>query len=171
VAGAELLVAEQIRDLGLGRHVRSVGHCDKRLDRLDPMSDRLDQRKEGQVEEQRLVFGVVGDVDDLIRVQARVERVKDRAGPGHRVVELHVAMAVPRQRRDTVAALDAETGERVGHPARACRQFAIGRAMDVALDPSRHDLLLAMVALGVDQQRRDQQRQLHHRTVHLVSSV
>ena len=117
------------------------------------MRERLDQRQEGQVEEERLVLGVVGDVDDLVGMQSRVERVQDRARSRHRVVELHVAMAVPGQRRDAVAALDAETGKGVRHPARARRQLAVGRAMDVALDPARHHLLLAVMALGVDQER------------------
>ena len=156
--------------LSAGMWARSV-IATKVLIVFDALRDRLDQRQEGQVEEQRLVFGVVGDVDDLVRVQARVERVQHRARARHRVVELHVAMAVPGQRRDAVAALDAEAGKGVRHPARARRQLAVGRAVDVALDPARHHLLLAVVALGVDQQRRDQQRQLHHRTVHLVSSV
>ena len=40
--------------------------------------------------------------------------------------------------------------------------------MQVALDAARHHLLLAVVALGVGQQRRDQQRLLHHRSVHGV---
>jgi hypothetical protein len=45
--------------------------------------DGLDQRQEGQVEEQRPVLGVVGDPGDLLRVQARVDRVQHRALPGH----------------------------------------------------------------------------------------
>ncbi len=39
--------------------------------------------------------------------------------------------------------------------------------MDVALDPPRDDLLLAVMPLRVHQQRRDQQRPLHHQTVHV----
>ena len=38
--------------------------------------------------------------------------------------------------------------------------------MHVAFDAARHHLLLAVVALGVGQQRGDQQRLLHHRSVH-----
>ena len=47
-----------------------------------------------------------------------------------------------------------------------CGQFAVGVAMDVAFDAARHDFLLAVVALGVGEQRGDQQRLLHHESVH-----
>ena len=50
-----------------------------------------------------------------------------------------------------------------------CAELAVGVAVDVAFDAARDDLLLAVVALGVGQQRRDQQRLLHHRSVHGVS--
>jgi len=58
--------------------VRTVGHRDELPDRLDAMRDRLDQRQERQVEEEDLVLGVVGDVDDLVGMQTRVQRVQHR---------------------------------------------------------------------------------------------
>src|SRR5206468_4563875 len=39
-------------------------------------------------------------------------------------------------------------------------------AMDIAFDAARDDLLLAVVALGMPEQRGDQQRLLHHLSVH-----
>ena len=111
VAGAvdQLFVAEQVRhcDGARRRHVRAVGHRDEGLDRLHARGDRLDQRQEGQVEEQDLVFGMVGDPDHLVGMQARVQRVQHGARARHRVVQLHVAVAVPGQRGDAVAEADA----------------------------------------------------------------
>ena len=93
-----------------------------------------------QVEEQHLVFGVVGDPHDLVRMQARVERVQHRARARHRVVQLHVAIAVPRQRRDAVA----EARRRARRARWPCGarggEVAVGVAVDVALDAARHDL-------------------------------
>jgi hypothetical protein len=43
--------------------------------------------------------------------------------------------------------------------------------VNVALDAARHHFLVTMMALGMDQQRRDQQRLLHHQTVHVFVSV
>jgi hypothetical protein len=42
--------------------------------------------------------------------------------------------------------------------------------MEVALDPPRDDLLVAMMALGVHQQRRNQQLLVHHQSVHAFDS-
>ena len=84
----------------------------------------LDQRQEGQVEEQRGVLGVVGDVGDLLGEQARVDGVADRADAGDGVVELEMAVAVPGQRRHPVAGLDAEPDQRVGEPADALARCA-----------------------------------------------
>jgi hypothetical protein len=83
--------------------VRARGHRDEVPDRLDARRDRLDHRQEGEVEEQHAILGVVGDVDDLVGMQARVERVQHRAQSRDRVVELEVAVAVPGERRDAVA--------------------------------------------------------------------
>jgi len=38
--------------------------------------------------------------------------------------------------------------------------------LHVAFDASRDDLLLAVMAFGVREQRRNQQRLLHHQSVH-----
>ena len=104
----QVLVAQQVRacSLSAGMCARSV-IATKALIVLHARGDRLDQRQEGQVEEQDLVFGMVGDPDDLVGMQARVERVQHRARAGDRVVQLQVAVAVPGQRGDAVAELDA----------------------------------------------------------------
>ena len=81
------------------------------------------KRQEGHVEEERLVFGVVGDVDDLVGMQARIERVQHGARARHRVVELDVAIAVPGQRRDALAAFRMPIrSEGVGHLASSARR-------------------------------------------------
>jgi hypothetical protein len=71
--------------------------------------------REAQVEEQDLVFRVVGDPHDLVGVQARVQRVQHGPGARRGVVQLHVTVAVPGQRGHAVAEADAALGQRVGH--------------------------------------------------------
>ncbi len=60
---------------------------------------------------------MIADPHDLVGVQARIERVQHSARPGHRVVQLEVAVAVPGDRAHAVAVHDAERGERPGQPA------------------------------------------------------
>ena len=65
--------------------------------------DLLDDRHEGQVDEQRLVLGVVHDPGDLVGEQPRVERVVDAAHAHDAVPGLDMARRVPGERRDAVA--------------------------------------------------------------------
>ena len=124
--------------------------------------DGLDQRQEGQVEEQHLVFGVVGDVGDLFRMQAGIDRVQDRAGAGHRVIQFHVAVAVPRQRGNALAHLDAESLQSMGGAPRAPVAVGIGVPVDVAFDPARNDLDVAVMACGKFDNAGDEQGLVHH---------
>ena len=69
---------------------------------------------------------------------------------------LEVPVAVPRQRGDAVAEEQVFAFERIGDLAGAARHVGPGVAVDVAFDPSRHDLAVAVVALGELDQGRDQ---------------
>jgi hypothetical protein len=42
------------------------------------------------------------------------------------------------------------------------RKIPIAISVNVAFDPSRHDFLPAVMPFGVSEERRDQQRLLHH---------
>jgi hypothetical protein len=126
----------------------------------------LDQRQEGHVEEQHLVFGVVGDVGDLVRVQARVHGVQHRARAADREVQLHVAVAVPGQRGDAVAGLDASAASALATRRERAGHLLVGGAVDVAFDAPRHDLAVGVVPFGVDDEGGNQQRLLHHLAEH-----
>jgi hypothetical protein len=132
-------------------------------DGLQPPRHGLDQRQEGHVEAQHLVFGVVGDVGDLVGVQARVDGVQHRAHAADRVVQLHVAVAVPGQRGHAVAATSRPARPAPWPWARRERgQLLVGGAVDVAFDAARDDLAFAVVVpLGVHEQGGNQQRLLH----------
>ena len=113
---------------------------------------------------------MIDDVSDLIGKQPRIDGVDHRAHAGHRVVELEVAIAVPRQRADAIARLHAKTRQSAGEAACTDVGGAIRVAMDRALDGARHDLGVAVVAIRVAEQRRDHQRLIHHQTEHDFSS-
>ena len=160
--GQQALVAEQAAHLAVGRHVLAVRHQHVGLDGLESGGDLLDQRQEGRIEEQRRVLGVVGDVGDLLGEQPRVDGVADGADAGDGVVELEVAVAVPGQRRDPVAGLDAEPDQRVRQPADALARLGVAVAMEAAFDGLGHHLHVGIdVGRKVDHAR-DQQRPVHH---------
>ena len=166
----QVLVAQQVRHHRRHRHEVPAGHGNEGLDGLHARGDRLDQRQEREVEEEDGVLRVIGDPHDLVRMQPGIERVQHGAGARHGVVQLHVAVAIPCERRDTIAKADAVRGQRVGHAARALGEVAVSLAMQVAFDAARDDLLIAMVTLRMSEERRDQQRLLHHHSVHGCSS-
>ena len=68
----------------------------------------LHQRQEHRIDEQPGVLGVVDDEGDLLREQARIDGVADRADAGDAVVELEMAVVVPGERRDAIADADVE---------------------------------------------------------------
>ena len=118
----------------------------------------LDQRHERQVEQDVPVVGVVDDVGDLLGEQARVDGVAHR--PACRRWRSRSrsdgSRSRPACRRGR--SLAPRGRQRVGELARAAMRVAVGVAVDAAFDHARHDLGVAVVALRVPDQRRDQQR-------------
>ena len=126
---------------------------------------RFEQEKKGQVEAQYLIVCIGYDPGQLARMEFRIERMQHPIGTGHGVVQLHVVVAVPRQRGHAIARSHAERQQGLGHLSRTGGQIAIGVAMDSALDLPRHDFLLAMMAFRMPKQRRDKQRLPRHLTM------
>ena len=105
-------------------------------------------------------------VEQLLGEQARVEGVADRAEAGHAEVDLDVAVGVPRERGDAVAGADAEGLQCIGEALRAGVDLRVVGAMDRPLDAAADDLLVPEHALGVTDQRGDQQGRVHHQAAH-----
>jgi hypothetical protein len=58
-------------------------------------------------------------------------------------------VAIPRQRPDALARLDAERREGIGHAAGALRKIPIAVTVNVSFDTPRNDFLIAVMAIGV----------------------
>ena len=126
----------------------------------------FDERKEREIEEDQPVFRMVDDVRELVEEEPGIDRVDDRFHPGHRVIELEVAIPVPGERADALAGRDAEAPEGARKPARPGMGVAVRVAVDRSFDRARHDLGVAMAAIRVADERRDQQGAVHHQTEH-----
>ena len=126
----------------------------------------LNQRGERHIEEDIAALGIVDDEADLFGEQSRVHRVQDGATACDAEIDLQVPVVIPRQRGDTLTAVHAETLQRVGDapgPSRDCRPVAAKRS---APPPIGRRSRSRVVALGVVEQRRDQQRPLLHQPEH-----
>ena len=133
-----LLVGDGVLQLRR-RHVRGVGEDNVALDRRQMLCDRLEERHEREVGHHDPVLGVIYDPGDLLREQARIDRVINRADPGDAVPGLEMAEAVPGKRRDPVAEPDPVAFEALGDFQRPLADLAIVRPVHGALDHARGD--------------------------------
>ena len=165
----EILVAQQSGQCHL-RQAIVIGHRHPVLDTFALRCELLDQSAKAEIEEHDLVLGMPDDVGELIVEKPRIDRMRDRAHAGNRVIKFEVTIAIPGKRRDPVARLDTEPRQGAGEAPRTRVRIAIGVAMDRPLDGPRHDLGVTVIAVRVPDQRRDQERHLHHETLHKSSS-
>ena len=107
-------------------------------------------RQQGVVDDDDLVLGVVGDVDQLLGEQPDVERVQHRAHRRDREVGLEVLGVVPHEGRDPLVAVDAEVAQAlVSRAARSAPTSAyvrrrappVGRGDDLGVGVDRRAVL------------------------------
>jgi hypothetical protein len=63
----------------------------------------FDQRQKHCIKKQPGVLGVIEDVRELVWKQTRIHRMEHCSDARNRVIQLQMPMAVPRQRRDSIA--------------------------------------------------------------------
>ena len=170
LVGDQLLIAQQVGDLARGRHVRPVGHHHDVLHGLELGEHALDDRQQVEVDEDDLVFGVVGDVGDMFGREARIERVQHGADAGDAEIELEVAIGVPGDGADPVSELDAQSLERLSQLLGTLGRIPVAVAMDRALDRAGDDLDVGIVARREIDHLGDQQRTVLHQAKHVVPS-
>ena len=136
---------------------------------LRTVAELLEQRQERTVDDHRAVAGVIRDVADVVRVQAQVQRVQHKASARDAEVRLEVLVVVPAQRRDPVAAREAELRERDAERTRAAHRVAPRRPVKRLVGETRDDFLPAEVRLGAAHDHRHRQLHVHHQSVHVIS--
>ncbi len=166
----QVLVAERAGIVGLP-HVFAVGQHNDLLDLRQLVAVLLQDRQEGQIDEEDTVLCVVHDVAELLGEQPRVQRVANRADTHDPVPGLDVTGAVPGQGPDPVAGLDAQSQERVREPARAVMDLAPVRAHDRPLDRAADHFAVAVPVLGVVEDLVDRERPSLHQALHEGSSL
>ena len=135
-------------------HFSRIGeHDDRAQIGGDLGRDSGGERRETGVDEQHMIFGVVDDVGDIVRRQARIDGVADRAYAGNAVIKFEMAVAVHGQRGDAVAEADAQLPQRSHQLSRAQLQRPVVRARDAAVIAARHHFGVAVVAGGVQDDR------------------
>src|SRR5437667_12887267 len=99
------------------------------------------QREKVLIHEDNGVLGMVGNVSDLVRRQAKVQRVQHGAVAGRAQIHLQMGVRVPRESRDPVSRFCSEFLEDIGQSAGAAVEISVRVTMGASTS-SRHDLLL-----------------------------
>ena len=163
----QLVPAVQVGKVQRG-HVLARTHADIGGDGLQMRCELFHQRREGHVEEQHPVLGMVGDVFDLLGKQARVDGVQHRAAARDAEVQRQVAPAVPGQRAHAFARLHAQRLQGVGHLAGGAAHAGPVGAVQATVPgfrQARDDLGVRMKARRMLDQRRDHERAVLHQSL------
>ena len=145
---------------------RAVVEADVMVDGGPLVLEAVDDRLEQFVVEEDLILGMVGDVDELLVEQARIDRVDDAAHADRAVPGDQVIMVVHGQGADPVAALQAHLLKRLRElPRIACDAGPAG-ALDPAVGPAGDDFASAVLALGMVDEPRHAQLEILHPAQH-----
>ena len=124
------------------------------------------QRGKGSIREENAILRVGHDERDVLRRQARVHRMADRAHAGDAIIEFEVTEIVPGERRHAIPEADAELSQRARQPPAAPLDLGIGGSMERRTAKVRDHFRSAAMTGGVDDERGDQQRVALHQSEH-----
>src|SRR5262245_3232121 len=109
---------------------------------------------------------MIYDPGDLLREQARIDRVVDRTNAKDAIPGFNVAPGVPRKRCHPVTHLDAVLVQSLGNLQCAGAHFGIVGRVDWTLNRARNDLSPAMIFGGMVDDAMAQQRPFLHQAEH-----
>ena len=125
VTGNEVLVADDVGKGGRGQ-VCAVCQDHDAANGLHRGDQLFDGGEKGQVDEEQLVFGVVYDVGDLVRLQARVNSVQNRALSRHTIVKLEVSVSIPGNCANPIANADSGFSQSISQLLASFSCFDVG---------------------------------------------
>ena len=166
----ELGVAPAVRVDGCEQLLVRVLDDEHVLD-LGVRQEEIEERHQAPVDDHRPVVRVRRDVTEVVRMQPQVERVQHEAPARDSEICLVVDVVVPGERRDAVAALQAQALQPDRECTRAPAGLRVVRPVEAPVRHPRDDLLVAVVELGATEQRRQRQLRVHHQAVHQSRSL
>ncbi len=160
-SGEQVLVGVQVLAGPGERSQIGVPDDDHVLDRLHLRKQGGQQWYEGGVDDDDLVLGVFGDVEELLGEEPDVEGVQDGAHRGDGQVGLEVLVAVPHEGGDPLVGVDAEIAEGAGQPRGPLAELGVGGA-PYAVAGIGADLAGTEHGGGVSHDRGDGEREVLH---------
>jgi hypothetical protein len=165
----QVVVVQDVRVARFQRRGVGVAHDDVALDAGEVGRQLRQHRHECAVDDHDAVLGVVHDVGELFGEEPDVERVQHATDAGDREVRLEVLLRVPREGRDAVTRLDAETAQGGGQPIDPARDLGERRAAR-GITLEGRDLAVAEDRAPVPEDRADREREVLHGGFHETAS-
>ncbi len=136
---------------------------------LEPVPEFLQQGQEHVIDNQEAVPGVVGDVSDFIRVQAKVQGMEHASGGRNAEISLQMDIMIPHQGSDPVAPLEPGLLQGLGQGTRPAVKIGVSVSMHRLVRHARNYLHRSVQASRPFQKVHQRQWVVHHRSLHPVS--
>ena len=130
------------------------------------MPDLFVNRQQHIVHNQKPVPGVFGNRDDLLGMQAKIERMQNSARARHPKKHLQMAGMVPHHGSNPIAGLEAERSECRGKPTSPPVEVPKAGADNRAIRSPRGNLNSGKDLACPLQQRGERQGEIHHGSAH-----
>jgi hypothetical protein len=137
---------------------------------LDPGQELLQQRQQDAIHHHHAIAGMVDDRREIVRMQAQVQRVQDRADGRDAEIRFQMLVVIPPQSSDAVSGSHAEILQRHRELLRARDHVAVAVAMDAAIGKATDDLDLGGKRFRAPHDGGNRELILHHQTAHASSS-
>ena len=120
------------------------------------------QGKEGCINKNNFVLGMIHDVRQLIGKKANVEGVTHRPRPRDSKIQLHMLVVIPGKGANAIPHLNAQLGQRFGKAFDALIHIRIGVGVIRAIREHGGDFFCAVEAVGMLQNSVEGQLIIHH---------
>ena len=156
-----LVIMDPARKFGRGRALLAVEEHEM-VDPADLLAQAFHQRQQRCVDEDHLVLGMVDDVGQLIRKEANVEGVYDRACARRAEVEFNMLVVVPSKGADSVAGLHTQSFEHIAEPLHPTIEVTVRILVERAVRQFGLDLLVRIESIPVFQNAVNRELIVHH---------
>ena len=87
------------------RHMRTICHDNIAHILRQLIGQLFNDRHKGQIQKQQAIRCMMGDIDQLLCTETRIDRVADRPDTRDPEIQLKMSVPVPRQGCDTIAGM------------------------------------------------------------------
>ena len=135
---------------------------------LHAAREPLEQWQQDVIDDQKPIFGVLDDVDQIVRVEAKVQRVEDATRSWNAEVGLQVGVVVPHERRHAITAVEARREKSLAQGPGPTLNVRVGVPPERLVGFLGNDLDPGEELSGASEEVCQGQRVVHHGALHSI---